>query len=139
MIIRIKGQPKMEYFPKAASTAFAVNSLVAFNASGQIIPAAAGTTTGIVGVVKKAVASTDADYAATTLVPVDVNLGADSEFEIDANGTVTAAMVGVYKDVGADASTLAIAAATNNHMLVRGIGRTSTKARVSVNSQALSA
>lgn len=137
MIIRTKGQPKYDYFPKAASTAFAVNSLVTFNGSGQIAPAAAGTTTGIVGIVKKLVAATDSDYASTTKIAVDVNLGADSEFEIDANGTVTAAMVGIYKDIGADASTLAIAAATNNHMIVKGLGSTTTKANVGINLQSM--
>lgn len=139
MIIRVKGAPKYEHFPKAASTAFTAGTLVAFNGSGQVTPAASGTTTGLVGVVKRTVTSADADYAATTLIAIDVNLTQDSEFEIDGSGTVTAAMVGTYKDIGADAGTMSVGANTNSHFLVRGIGRTTTKARVSVHAQALNA
>lgn len=124
-------------FPKVASTVFAVGDAVTFNGSGQVAPAVAATTTGIVGICKKAVAATDSDYAANTPIAIDVNLSADSEFEIDANGTVTAAMVGLYKDIITNAGTMAIAAATNNHFIVTGLGSTTTKARVRVNLQSM--
>lgn len=122
-------------YPKVASTVFEVGDALTFNGSGQVAPAVAGTTTGIIGICKKAVAATDSDYAANTPIAVDVNLSPDSEFEVDANGTVTAAMVGLYKDVITNAGTMAIAAATNNHYLVVGLGSTTTKARVRVNLQ----
>lgn len=139
MFIRTKGAPKYEMFPKAASTVFAVGDAVAFNGSGQIIPAVAGTTTGIVGICKRAVAATDADYAANTLIAVDVKLDGADEFEVDANGAITAALIGTYKDIITNAGTISNSVATNAHVVITGLGSTSTKAKVRINSQAMSA
>jgi len=129
--------PKYELFPKAASTVFAVGDLVAFNGTGQVIPGVAGTTTGFVGICKKAVASTDSDYAATTLIAIDVNLNNDSEFEVDANGAITSALIGTYKDLIGNAGQISNSVATNTHTVVTGVGSTSTKAKVRINSQAM--
>jgi hypothetical protein len=137
MFIRTKGMPKFERFPKKASTVFAVGDLVAFDGSGAIKPAVAGDTAGFVGIIKKLVAATDSDYAANTLVEVDVNLTGDSEFEVDANGTITTAMIGLYRDIITNAGTISSSVATNTHVLVTGVGSTSTKARVRIHQQAM--
>lgn len=139
MFIRTKGMPKFERFAKVASTVFAAGDLVAFNGSGQITPAVAGTTTGFVGIIKKAVAATDSDYAANTLVEVDINLSDDSEFEVDANGAITAALIGTYKDIIGNAGQISNSVATNTHVVVTGLGSTSTKARVRIHQKAMSA
>lgn len=135
MFIRIKGMPKYERFAKVASTAFAVGDLVTFNGSGFITPAVAGTTTGFIGVCKKAVAATDSDYAANTPIEVDTNLSPDSEWEVDANGAITQALVGTYKDIIGNAGQISNSVATNVHTIITGLGSTSTKARVRINAQ----
>lgn len=135
MFIRTKGQPKIERFAKAASTVFAVGDLVTFNGSGFITPAVAGTTGGFIGICKKAVAATDADYAANTPIEVDINLSPDSEFEVDANGAITQALVGTYKDIIGNAGQISNSVATNVHTIIVGLGSTSTKARVRINAQ----
>lgn len=135
MFIRIKGMPKYERFAKVASTVFNVGDLVTFNGSGFITPAVAGTTTGFIGIVKKAVAATDADYAANTPIEVDINLSPDSEFEVDANGAITQALVGTYKDIIGNAGQISNSVATNVHTIITGVGSTSTKARVRINAQ----
>jgi hypothetical protein len=139
MFIRTKGAPKYEMFPKAASTVFAVGDAVAFNGSGQVTPAVAGTTTGIVGICKKAVTAADADYAANTLIAIDVKLDGVDEFEVDANGAITAALVGTYKDIIGNAGQISNSVTTNAHVIVTGLGSTSTKAKVRINSNAMSA
>lgn len=139
MFIRTKGQPKYEYYPKVASVAFAIGDLVAFNGSGQIIPAVAGTTTGFVGIMKRLVASTDTDYASNTLVAVDTNLTNDSEFEVDANGAITAALIGTYKDIITNAGQISNSVVTNSHVVITGLGSTSTKAKVRIHQNALMA
>lgn len=139
MFIRTKGQPKYEYFPKVASTAFAVGDLVAFNGSGQVTPAVAGTTTGFVGICKKLVSAADADYAANTLIAIDTNLTNDSEFEVDANGAITAALIGTYKDIIGNAGQISNSVTTNSHTIITGLGSTSTKAKVRIHQNALMA
>lgn len=136
MFIRIKGMPKFERYAKVASTVFAVGDLVTFNGSGFITPAVAGTTTGFIGICKKAVAATDTDYAANTPIEVDVNFSPDSEFEVDANGAITQALVGTYKDIIGNAGQISNSVATNVHTIVTGLGSTSTKARVRINANA---
>lgn len=95
--IRISGKPRLAWFPKKASTAFTQNALVYPDGSGAIQPA--DSTSGEhIGVIQKAVASTDSDYASTTLVPVD-ECGEDDIFEATVTGTLTSAMVGTYRDL----------------------------------------
>ena len=138
MFVRSKGTPKLEYFPKVASTVFAVGDLVAFNGSGQITPAVAGTTTGFVGICKKAVVSTDSDYAANTLIPVDlIGVGEDNEFIVDANGAITASLIGTYKDIITNAGTISNSVATNTHVVITGLTGVSTQARVRIHQHAM--
>lgn len=135
MFIRVKGAPKYERFAKVASTVFSVGDLVTFNGSGYITPAVAGTTTGFIGVCKKAVVATDSDYASNTLIEVDTNFSPDSVWEVDANGAITQALVGTYKDIITNAGTISNSVATNVHTIIVGLGSTSTKALVRINAQ----
>lgn len=125
--IRKMGASKMYSFLKKASTAFALGDIVTVDGSGLLIPATS-TSTVIVGVIKRAVLTTDADYAQSVPVAVEVFTQGDV-FEIDASSTVTQAMVGVTKDL-TNASTLNVAANAVAPFRVIGIGSTSTKALV---------
>jgi len=130
-ILRTAGAPKFDYPNKAASTAYVVNSVVSYNAAGEVIPATSASTT-ITGIVKREVTAAASDYASETPIAIDLNFSSDSEFEIDANGTVTQAMVGTLKDL-LDAETLDIGATTIGHFKVVGLGSTATSARVRPN------
>ena len=79
-----RGKFHVEWFPKQASTDFAYNSLVATGGTSGTIKPATSVTTNHVGIIKKKVASTDADYALNTLVPVVVP---EVDSELLADGT----------------------------------------------------
>lgn len=70
-----KGRTETRWLPVTTSTTFTAGDIVAW-ASGLLIKA---TTTSAakthVGVIKKTIASTDADYATARLVPVEVPMG----------------------------------------------------------------
>lgn len=80
---------RTEFYAKPASTAFAIDTLVApnkDNSSNTFVAATASTTVNL-GVLQKAVASTDSDYASETKVPVLVDELGIWEFDV---GTGTA-------------------------------------------------
>lgn len=86
------GKTKTMYFPRPASQAFTAGTLVYVNPddSGTVIPADA-TSGRLVGVIKKTVATTDADYASSgVLVPVEVPIEDYVEWLIDTTGAVAA-------------------------------------------------
>lgn len=82
--------------PKTASTAFTVNSLVT-TTSGQLTTAA-NSELGLAGIMPRAVTSASSDFAATTGVQL-ISLHDEAEYEIDVQGTATAAMVGEAYDL----------------------------------------
>ena len=108
----------MEWYPKKASTAFAVGDLVYADGSGAIQPA--DSTSGMhIGVIQKKVASTDSDYASTTFVPV-LKAYADNIWEGDVGtGTATAALVGTRCDLK-DANEIDVSATSKNVVEVVG-------------------
>lgn len=94
-----KGKWGLRWYPKAASTALSIDSLVQFDGNGEII---ASTTSSLdnIGILRKAVVSTDSDYASLTLVPVEVPLSPQCEVEFDVTtGTLTAGDVGLWIDL----------------------------------------
>lgn len=99
----VEGRWKIMYFRKKASTAFAVNSFVAFETNGgagdPIEPADASDTE-LLGICLKEVASTDSDYADNTRIPVAVPLDKAAELEGDVGtGTLTVADEGLEMDL----------------------------------------
>lgn len=89
MFKRYSGKTKVMWLPKAASTAFSKGALVYPNGLGQVIPA--DSTSGChVGVIQRDVASTDSDYASTSLVPVEVPVERWTEWVVDASSAVAA-------------------------------------------------
>lgn len=126
-----RGSFKMDWYPKAASTAFSEGALVYFNGSGQIIPADA-TSGDHVGVIQKAVASTDSDYASTTMVPVLVPVSDQCEWLVDiGTGTGATTLVGTTVDL-ADSLTLDVTAAAKDAVTITQHVST-TKAVVKIN------
>lgn len=112
-----KGKCKTEYFPVTTSTALAANSLVEFTA-GLIAAADADETAGGVrGVLVKAIASTDSDYATSRTVGVQVPVEKHVVWEADGTGTFVATDIGVEYGIS-DASTVDKAETTTVHFLM---------------------
>lgn len=97
--VRYAGKTKTMYFPRPASQDFTVGQLCYFNGSGQVIPADS-TSGDHIGVIKKTITSTDADYAtADVLVPIQVPIERFVEWEVDTNGTAVADDIGLFIDL----------------------------------------
>lgn len=123
----------MEWYPKKASTAFAIGDVVYPDGSGAIQPG--DSTSGEhMGVVMKDVASTDSDYASTTKIPVDA-IDPNDIWEVDVgNGTATAALVGTYIDLH-DKDSVDVAATSKKVVFVVGF-ISATKLLVKINASA---
>lgn len=106
MAFKLKaGRIKTVYFPVTPSTALSANSLVTFT-SGKLVAATAGTTAAnLAGVLVKAIAATDSDYASDRLVAVRVPTEPHTVWEADVTSGLVAADVGLYVDL-TDASTI---------------------------------
>jgi len=100
MFIVKRGKTKFEYLPVTASTAIAAGTLVTYS-SGLLIAATSSTAAAdIVGVLKQAIAATDADYAVGgRLVPVEVPMERFTEWEGDVTSGLVAADIGVENDL----------------------------------------
>lgn len=129
MLIQKRGEARLKWFPKIASTRFDLGDAVVFNTVGTIQPVVSTSTT-VVGYIKRNVLSSDADYATTALVPVQTCISSD-EVEIDASTTVTSAMIGTTRDFS-NASTINVGSAgTINLVRILRIGSSTSKAVVS--------
>lgn len=135
MFKRISGKPKVEWYAKDASVAFANGGLVYWNGSGELIPADA-TSGQHAGVILRDVVATDDDYATSLAkVPVDVPTTEDV-FEVDVEtGTLTTAMVGNQYDLVADGDAIDVSATSKLVVTVVGFV-SSSKALVKINSLA---
>lgn len=91
-IIKYKGKTKTEWLPVAVSQAFTKNTIVEFG-SGTVNPAD-DNDTDLAGVIIKAIASTDSDYATARKVPVLVPVERHVIWEADGTGTFAATDVG---------------------------------------------
>ena len=100
MIKRMTGEPNIHPFKKAASEAFDLNDVVTKDSSGYLTKATATTPRSeIIGLIQRAVASTDSDYASNTMVEVDVpEVGAEFDFDVD-TGSAVQSMVGKKYDI----------------------------------------
>lgn len=99
--IHIRGPAKTEEFAKTASTSIAVGSVLSWRMAGTVEQALVASVR-IAGVALKKVASTDDDFASTTLIPVIVP-SEDDVFEATVSGTATQANVGKQYDLTATA------------------------------------
>src|SRR3990167_6953940 len=117
--IRKKGKTKVMYFPRTASVVFDLGDLVYFTGtSGRVSPHPGGAEE-VVGVCKKAVLSTDDDYAtADVLIPIEVPIEKYVEWEFLTSGLV-ANDVGTYVDIATtDAGTVDRSTSADDIVLV---------------------
>ena len=109
--IKHEGKTKNIKLPVTVSTAIAARSLVALS-SGQLIAATSTTAReSIVGVLVKAIASTDSDFATERLVDVEVPVEKSVIYEAAVTSGLVAADVGLFQDL-TDAATVNRAAST---------------------------
>lgn len=105
--IRKSGQSNLMMVPKKASTAFAVQSFVTFDAGTGFIKPLVATDASVFGVIQQKITSTDSDYASNTPVLVDQGM-VDQVLEVDVqNGGSTAFVatdVGQFFKMGGNAS-----------------------------------
>jgi len=87
---KVKGATKNVWLPVTPSTVIAEGALVAFD-TGLLVPADATTAPGdIIGVCRKEIAATDADYADDRNIPVEIALDAKVLYEFPTTGLVAA-------------------------------------------------
>ena len=98
MFIVKNGKVKNILLPVTPSTAIAAGALVAFS-SGKLIAATASTAAAdIVGILVKAIAATDSDYASDRLVEVQVPMEKSLEVEFD-TASLVAGDIGTIADL----------------------------------------
>ena len=123
--IRMSGKPNIEYWKKKVSVAIANNALT-YLESGYVL-AADSTSGDHLGICMKTIASTDADYAVATSIPIDV-VGENDIFKVGVAASTVAtltALVGTYIDL--TSSTVADATASaKDALLIVGVVDAST-------------
>jgi len=125
MFKRKSGRTKMVPLPVTPSTEFEKGALVAWS-SGKLVPATSTTVcSDIVGVLVKAITSTDDDYADDRNVLVEIPVEKDVVWEADVTSGLVASDVGLYCDL-TDSVTVNRGASTYDIVQCRGV-ITSTK------------
>jgi hypothetical protein len=100
---RKRGKTKLMWLPMTPSTVATSGALV--EATSGKLTVATNTTKchNTIGVIRKTIAATDADYASDRLVPVEVPVEKYVEWEAPVSvGTLAATSVGAYFDTGTD-------------------------------------
>lgn len=130
--LHVKGPALVEYWPKTASTALSINSLVT-PSSGLLITAVTASTN-ILGVLLTTIASTDSDYASTTRIGVLVPTPTD-EFEVDLTGTTTftATFVGTQVDIDGTGKFVDATATSHKQCTIMRQGSSTSKVIVKIN------
>jgi len=90
--ILYKGKTKTEQYPVTTSTAIGANKIVEFTSG--LIAEADDNDTALAGVLVKAIASTDTDYATARTVGVMVPVERHVVWEADGTGTFVATDIG---------------------------------------------
>lgn len=119
-IIKADGKTKDIKLPVTTSTVLAANSLVSFSA-GLLIAATSSTAAADhIGVLLKAIAATDADYATARLVSVRIPLERFTEWECSVTSGLVAADKMAEVDL-TDASTVNRAASSIKAVRVKEV------------------
>jgi hypothetical protein len=115
---KVKGKTKIEWLPVTVSTALSKDSLVEFT-SGYIAAADDNEAAAdIRGVLIKAIAATDSDYATARLVPIMVPVEKHVVWEADTADTYVQATHGGVECGIANSTTVDLDDTTNDAMLV---------------------
>lgn len=95
-----RGKTKNILMSVTPSTAFSADSLVKFS-SGKLVPCVAGDAAiDVVGVIRKAIVSTDSDYASDREVPIEVPVEKHVEYELEVGtGAIAATDKGTEYDL----------------------------------------
>jgi len=109
--VKKQGKTKTMWLPITVSTAIAKGTLVAWSSGYLIAATASSNPSTIAGVLMKAVAATDADYAVARKVPVEVPVEKYVIYEADVTSGLVAADRGLYCDL-TDGATVNRAAST---------------------------
>lgn len=106
MAVRVyKGKTKKVPFPMTPSTALSKDSLVTLT-SGKVVAATSSTAAvDILGIIPKAIVSTDSDYASDRLIEIVMPVEKNVVYEMDVTSGLVAADVGLEVDL-TDASTV---------------------------------
>ena len=119
-LFRPNGNVHLEWYQKTASTAFAFNEPVYIGTAGRLLAYTPGVAAPFLGLIKKAIASTDTDYASTTNVPVEVG-NEDTEYLIDASTTAAALTdVGEWVDYVSATRSVNVGVSTEDDFYVTG-------------------
>lgn len=99
MFILKEGLTKNMRLQVTASTAIAAGALVAWDSGKLIAATSSSAKTVIAGVLVKAIAATDTDYATERLVEVQVPVEKNTVWEADVTSGLVAADRGLYQDL----------------------------------------
>lgn len=117
-MFRPNGPTHVSFYPKTASTVFAFGDPVYLDTTGTLLAYTPGVAAPFLGLIKKAIAATDSDYASTTRVPVEVG-NYDTEYLFDATTTAAAATdVGEYVDYVAATVSVNVGSSAQNDVYV---------------------
>lgn len=96
---RFQGKTKVMFLPVTTSTALTIDTLVAWSSAAMI--AATSSTTPVLtpGVLRRAIASTDSDYATARLVPVEVPVEKNVVWTQDFTATLLTTDIGAECDL----------------------------------------
>ena len=136
-----RGPAHIEWFPKTASTAYALNDMVTIlstAAGAGTLAKVTSSSTEIYGLIQRDVVSTDTDYASASLVPVLVP-DTDSIFYFDVTtGTAATTDIGEYidaddeKNVDVNAYTVGVVKVTEILSTSKILGKIVKKSGVAV-------
>lgn len=123
MFKRLQGKTKFMWLPVTVSTTFSEGGLVAFS-SGYLIEATDTTAGGVIpGVIRHAIAATDADYATARRVEVEVPVEKNVVWEGDVTSGLVATDVGAWQDL---TDNLTVNRAASTYDIVQCVGVIST-------------
>jgi hypothetical protein len=112
MIKRYNGDPNIQMYKKKVSTTFSEGSLVVVDVNGFLDKAVAGTTA-VLGVCMQTVLATDANYAVSDYIGVDVPRRGDQFVADVGTGTPAQTQVGETHDLDSDLLIDVVAVLTN--------------------------
>ena len=117
---RHKGKTVTRWLPVTTSTTFTKGDIVSWS-SALLIKATSSTAASThVGVIKKTIAATDADYATARLVPVEVPVEKMVEWRGPVTSGLVAADISLWVDL-TDAGTINRAASTYDAAQVKSV------------------
>ncbi len=117
--IRYKGKTKTEWLPVTTSTVMTKGDIVSWS-SGLLIRATSSTTAlSHAGVAKKTILATDADYASSRLIPVEVPLEKNVWWLADVTATLVSTDAGGEFDL-TDAQNVNRGASSVDAVIMKG-------------------